>query len=192
MIMRTKNMLLTAAVIGLAVVGGLLGVGGTWALWNASVQSNPGTVQAANFDIQVNGTSIPPTGTNVSVDLEGGNSELTPTRKVYAAVTITNATNASGPLKVGAELGAPQATGGTGEEMRPYLDLSTAPLSSGACSALSPSFYAVSARSVDIPKDRSATFCVEVALKANAPSTLGGKSFTVSLPLSVSQLPAGA
>lgn len=190
--MRTKNMLLTAAVIGLAVVAGLLGVGGTWALWNATVSSDAGPIQAATFEVKVNGKSIGPPDANVSVDLEGGSPELTPTRKVYAAVTITNATNASGPFKVTADLGIPQATSGTGVDMRPYLDLSTARLSSGACSAVSPSFYAATDRSVEIPKDGSATYCVEVALKANTPSTLGSKSFTVSLPLSISQLPAGA
>jgi predicted ribosomally synthesized peptide with SipW-like signal peptide len=192
MIMRTKTMLLSAAVIGLAVVAGLLGVSGTWALWNASVQSNPGTVQAANFDIKVNGKSIPADGSNVSLAVEDQTARLSPTQKVYAAITVTNATNASGPFTVRTDLGAPLPASGTEADMKSYLRLTTAPLASGKCSAISSGYYTTAAKSAQITKDDSATYCVQVALKPDAPSSLGGKTVNVVLDLSVSQLPAGA
>jgi predicted ribosomally synthesized peptide with SipW-like signal peptide len=192
MLMRTKNMLLTAAVIGLAVVAGLLGVGGTWALWNASVQSDPGTVQAANFDIKVNGKSIPTDGSNVSLALEDQTTRLSPTQNVYAAVTVTNATNASGPFNVRADLGAPVPASGTEADMTSYLILTTAPLATGKCSAVPSVSYTTAAKSAQISKDRSASYCVQVALKPDAPSSLGGRTVTVVLDLSISQLPAGA
>jgi predicted ribosomally synthesized peptide with SipW-like signal peptide len=192
MLMRTKNMLLTAAVIGLAVVAGLLGVGGTWALWNASVQSNPGTVQAADFDITVNGKSIPADGSNVSLALEDQTARLSPTQNVYTAVTVTNATNASGPFKVRADLGAPVPASGTEADMKSYLSLTTAPLDSGKCSAVPSGSYTTAAKSAQISKDHSTTYCVQVALKPNAPSSLSGQTVNVVLDLSISQLPAGA
>lgn len=190
--MRTKNMLLTAVVIGLAVVAGLCGVGGTWALWNASVQSAAGTVQAATFDIQVNRQSIPAGAQSVSVQLEDPAARLTPSTKVYAAVTLTNATNASTPLKVRADLGVPQPASSTASEMRQSLVLGTAPLTGGTCTSLAPTAYSTTAKTVQIAKGGSATYCVEVALKSSAPSTLSGKTVDVVLPLTVSQLPAGS
>ncbi|HRO31433.1 MULTISPECIES: SipW-dependent-type signal peptide-containing protein [Micrococcaceae] len=189
--MRTKNMLLTAAVIGLAVVAGSLGVGGTWALWNASMQSNPGTVQAANFDITVNGKSIPADGSNVSLALEDQTTMLSPTQNVYAAVTVTNATNASGPFNVRAGLSAPVPASGTEADMKPYLILTTAPRTSGTCSDVPSGAYTTAAKSVQVPKDQSASYCVQVALEPNAPPSLSGRTVTAVLDLSVSQLPAG-
>lgn len=190
--MRTKNMLLTAAVIGLAVVAGLLGAGSTWAVWNASAESTPGTIQAANFDITVNRQSIPTDGASVSIDLEDPSARLSPTTKVYAAVTVTNATNASGPFTVRADLGVPRPAGNTPADIQQYLSLATAPLSSGTCSAVPAASYTATARSMQLEKSASSTYCLEVALQPNAPSTLGGTTVNVVLPLSVSQLPAGS
>ncbi|MGD6979891.1 SipW-dependent-type signal peptide-containing protein [Citricoccus sp. CH26A] len=189
--MRTKNMLLTAAVIGLAVVAGLLGVGGTWALWNASVQSNPGTVQAANFDIKLNGKSIPADGSNVALSVEDPTAKLSPSQKVFAAVTVSNTTNASGSFTVRADLGTPVPANGTDTDMTPYLSLTTAPQASGKCSDVPSGAYTTAAKSVQIPKDQAASYCVQVALAPNAPSSLGGRTLTAVLDLSVSQLPAG-
>ncbi|MDI3329715.1 MAG: SipW-dependent-type signal peptide-containing protein [Micrococcus sp.] len=193
--MRTKNMLLTAVVIGLAVVAGLLGVGGTWALWNASVQSSPGTVQSADFKITVNGSSIPEGATEVSVTPENAQARLTPSSKVYVAVTVGNAVNAGGPFAVNATLGDPTGRDtGTGTGLHHYLTLRTSPLSDSAetCAASTYTTAPPEGWSARIEKDSSATFCLEVGLTSAAPSPPSGTTVTIDLPLSVEQIQAGA
>jgi predicted ribosomally synthesized peptide with SipW-like signal peptide len=190
MLMRTKNMLLTAAVIGLAVVAGLLGVGGTWALWNASVQSKPGTVQAADFKITVNGNQIPKGAPEISVTPENPQATLTPTSKVFVAVTIGNATDAGGPFFVHAKLGNPSGrTTGTGLE--DHLTLRTFPRTAATCATSTVKTPPPEGWTSRIEKTASTTFCLEVGLTSAAQSPPNGTTLTIDIPLTVDQMKAG-
>jgi predicted ribosomally synthesized peptide with SipW-like signal peptide len=190
MLMRTKNMLLTAVVIGLAVVAGLLGVGGTWALWNASVQSNPGTVQAADFKITVNNEPIPEGATEVSVMPENPQVRLTPTSKVFVAVKIGNAANASGPFTVNAILGSPTGRA-TSTGLHNHLVLRTWPKTADTCAASPYKTPPAGGWTAPIEKKSSTTFCLEVGLTSAAQSPPPGTTLMIDLPLTVQQIKAG-
>lgn len=180
MLMRTKNMLLTSAVIGLAVVAGLLGVGGTWALWNASVESNPGAVQAANFDIKVD-QSIPANGANVSIALEESAAVLTPHSSVYAVVTVANESNASSPFAVRATFGNPSATPASLGE---HLTLQVAAQSAATCAKSA----FPGQQLAPIQNDKPATYCLKIGLSPSVPPSAMGKNTTIQIPLTVSQM----
>jgi predicted ribosomally synthesized peptide with SipW-like signal peptide len=189
MLMRTKNMLLTAAVIGLAVVAGLLGVGGTWALWNASVQSKAGTVSAANFDVTVNTKSMATNGWTVTVDPVADSKPLSPSQKVYAALTVTNTTDASAPLTMNVAPGRPTVPSADGIEWSKHVNIRSRKIESGTCPAAAYTDQLPVIPDVSrITQKNFVTYCLEVSLKPDPPAELRGKAFTVDVPLTVSQL----
>lgn len=55
--MRRKSIPLTVFFLG-AVLAGMFGVQGAWALWSAHAPANAGTVQAADFRVDLNGTPM--------------------------------------------------------------------------------------------------------------------------------------
>lgn len=185
--MRATTALKSTAVVCGAVVAGLLATGGTWALWNTSVTTAAGTVQAADFRITLTGTdSSPmtlPDGTAATVSMKGGQTELVPDTSVYAEVTIANDTNAGGPFDVQASLGTPSLKG-TPESLSPWLSTSTAPAPrSGTCSAAD---YTRDATAT-ISKGDSAKLCLQVTLDADAPETATRQTATMKIPVKAKQ-----
>jgi predicted ribosomally synthesized peptide with SipW-like signal peptide len=195
MLMRAKNMLLTAAVIGAAVVAGLLGVGGTWALWNAAVQSNPGTVTAARFDVTVNKKSMAQNGWTVTVDPVENSKPLTPAQPVYAALTIKNTTDASGPFSIAADPEVPEVSATGGLRWPEFVNVRTVPFESPECQKASYSSTAFTDPPTrTISKNGTQTYCLEVSFKPSVapPVDLVDKTFTVDVRLNISQLQGGA
>lgn len=185
MLVRAKSVFITAAVIGLAVVVGLLGVGGTWALWSAAAPANAGVVQAADFRVEINGTLMTTSNgvaATVSVPPQGG---LVPGKPMYAMVTITNATNAGAPFTVRAAFGTPAIGQASIPQLAQNLTvrLAVAP-ASGDCAAAS---YTNNRVAVDVPKATSAKVCVQTSLPAAVPLELQNQSATISIPVTATQ-----
>jgi predicted ribosomally synthesized peptide with SipW-like signal peptide len=185
--MRTKSILLTTAVIGLAVVAGLLGVGGTWALWNSSVQSTAGTVQAANFDIRLNGAPMGATATAVP---EVPGALLKPGTPVYAIVKIDNASNAGTPMSVAAVMEPPKVVNpsvpGLGTKLRVHAGVQP----SGGCADAD---YRDSGTSVSttIDQGKADRFCLRMTLPANVSPSLINETATITTTVTVIQQSKG-
>lgn len=184
--MRTRNWLLTAVVIGLAVVAGLAGVGGTWALWNAAAPSGTGAVQAADFRVTLNGSPMTVNGSSATVALQDPTTPLTPKSPVYAKVTVSNATDAGGAFTIRATMGQPVVSTATVSGLATAMVIRTAAApTSGDCAAAG---YTSAPAEATIAKEGSAAFCVQVSLPQNAPDTLVNSSATVTVPVTATQI----
>lgn len=183
--MRIKTMVQTAAVIGLAVVAGLLGVGGTWALWNASAPAQMGTVQAADFQVTVNGSPLAAQGVSANAKPETQGAALTPKTPVYSIIAITNATDASGPFSLRTVLGQPKATG-TAAALASSLSIQTA--SMPASNRCADATYTGTPAATTITKGATARLCLRMSLPHNAPDTLAQATATVTVPVTATQI----
>lgn len=187
--MSTSDALRMAAVIGTAVVAGLLAVQGTWALWDAAAASGARSVQAADFRVELNGSPMTAGGVSATVALQNPAMALTPTNPVYAAVTLTNATNAGGPFRILAAAGTPSATSST-PGLAATISVQTAPApAAGGCLAAT---YSATPASTVVAKGGSVTLCLRASLPADAPSMLGGSAVAIAVPITATQLPEGA
>ncbi|MEW1979585.1 SipW-dependent-type signal peptide-containing protein [Citricoccus sp. NPDC079358] len=183
--MRIKTMVQTAAVISLAVVAGLLGVGGTWALWNASAPAQMGTVQAADFSVTVNGSPLASQGVTATARPETSGAALTPKTPVYSIIAITNATNASGPFSLRTVLGQP-TTSNTPAALASNLTIQTASMpASNKCADAS---YTSTPTATTITKGATASLCLRMSLPQNAPGTLTQTTATVAVPVTATQI----
>ncbi|MFC0249965.1 hypothetical protein ACFFIO_15765 [Citricoccus parietis] len=178
--MRIKSMLQTTAVLGLAVVVGLLGVGGTWALWNVSAAAGAGTVQSANLVVDVNTSPMLTDGTSTTVALEGPTAQLTPDQPVYATLKLTNNSTATSGLTLRSTLRSDRATSDNVELSKALTVQSAA----GKCADAT--FQATS--SAVVAQGDSRTFCLRLSLSAKTPGSLSDKSATVTIPVHVEQV----
>lgn len=183
--MNIKGMLRMAAVVGVAVLAGLIGVQGTWALWSSTVQVEPQRIQAADFRVELNGSPMTVNGVAATVTLPNPSVPLTPTTPIHAAVSVRNATNAGGTFKVLAATGPAVISNATIPALTTSLTVQTAPApASGDCAAAT---FGATRASVSIAKGAAAVICVRVSLPANAPETLRGATATITVPVTVSQ-----
>jgi predicted ribosomally synthesized peptide with SipW-like signal peptide len=189
MIMRVTARLKTAAVIGLAVVVGMLGVGGTWALWNAAVPSGAGTVQAANFKITLNKADMAVNGMTVQATPEDPTGPLKPGTSVYAAFIVANHTNAGTPTPVTAAVAAPRITQADTPALKNTLTVQVSEPTSGDCAQAK---YAEAGTSTTIKQYGSARFCLRTSLPAGTSTAVRGQSATVAVNVTAIQQPPGA
>jgi predicted ribosomally synthesized peptide with SipW-like signal peptide len=185
--MRSRNWLLTAAVIGAAVVAGLLGVGGTWALWNAVAPSDSGTVQSADFRVDLNGSPMVTDGVSATVapQYPAGNTAITPDTPLYATVRVANATNAGGPFTITAALGTPTVANASASGLASALTVQSAPMpASGQCSGAT---YTSTPASAPVTKNASTTFCLRLSLPSTASETLTQATAAVTVPVTATQ-----
>jgi predicted ribosomally synthesized peptide with SipW-like signal peptide len=186
--MRSRNWLPTAAVICVAVVAGLLGVGGTWALWNTVAPSNSGTVQAADFRVDLNGSPMVTNGVSATVapQFPAGNTAITPEKPLYATVRVANTTNAGGPFTITAALGTPTVTSASPTGLAAALTVQSAPMpASGECSGAT---YTSAPASAAVAKNASATFCLRLSLPSTASEALMQATATVTVPVTATQV----
>ncbi|MEW1982394.1 SipW-dependent-type signal peptide-containing protein [Citricoccus sp. NPDC079358] len=189
--MRITAQLKAAALIGLAAVVGLLGVGGTWALWNAVVPSAAGTVQAADFKITLNEADMAVAGTAVQVTPAGPSGPLTPGAPVYAALTVANHTDAGTPMPVIAAVAAPRITQASVPALKNALTAQVSAPTSGDCTQARYT-EANTGTSATIPQDESRRFCLRMSLRDGASTTLRGQCATVAVDVTATQQSPGA
>jgi predicted ribosomally synthesized peptide with SipW-like signal peptide len=185
--MRIKTMLQSAAVIGLAVVAGLLGVAGTWALWSASATANPGTVKAADFTVLVNGQALKSSAaTTASLSTEGG--PLTPTTDVYAALTVQNSSNAGGPFAI--EVSVPALLTIEDARMPATVTVESVRKTTEKCAAAPfPATPTTGQTTTVINKNASASFCLRIGLPDETPSQRKPSEIALTVPVSAAQAP---
>lgn len=186
--MKSLRALKAAGLILAAVLLGLATVQGSYALWNAAVESPAEPLQAADFSIKVNGTDM--RAGRISIPLG------TPVAKgaaTYAKVEVANAVNvpASSPLnlRLDAKVYAPDDT------LNGNLKVRTAALTAGrTCENLPATAYkesvanAPAAYSLPLPVAAAQTLCVQLSVAPNTPSALMGNTFAVNADLAVAQV----
>lgn len=197
--MKSTNALKAAGLVLIAVVLGMLTVQGSYALWNKSVASNAGNVQAADFKINLTDSVSSqstdmtlPDGTAATLSLTSTPAGvLLPGQNSYAGVQVGNVTNASGDFTVRATTAVPAVYGNSGPALAPYLSIKAVPATSlSQCNetvlyaSATPSGPAMK----DIAKGSAGVFCFQVSLSANMPANLSGKTASIAIPITVNQL----
>lgn len=182
--MRIKTSLRSAAVIALALVAGLCGVGGTWALWNTTAPANPGTVQSADFRVELNGTPMTVNGMAATVTLEDPGTALTPTTPAYSVVSIKNAANASAPFSIRVAAGQPRVISANAALTASMTVRSAIKPATQRCAEAD---YASTPAATTITQGSTAQICLQMALPENAPETLARATATVTVPLTATQ-----
>ena len=185
-----KNTALKATgLVSGAVLLGLLTVQGTYALWNAAVQAAEGSIQAAAFNVEMDGgigtvMMAQPDGSQGTVALATTTlGTVDAGKSVYAGVRLTNHTDAGGEFTVRASAG--QADTGSLGGLLSVQQRAVSGSDLNACA--DPSLYAGTATGhVDIPKHGSGVLCFEVSLAATASAE--GQVSTISVPLTVEQI----
>lgn len=177
--MRIKTVLRTAAVLSLAVVAGLFGVSGAWALWSASAPAEAGTVQSASLVVTANGSPLLVNGISTTVDLAGPRTTLTPSTPVYATLTLSNHSDAPAGLDLRATVGAARVS-----SAKPGLtETMIVQVSAGSCDSAS---FAETSTAV-MAQGGSQAFCVRMSLPKDSPGSLSGGTATVTIPVHVEQ-----
>lgn len=187
--MRISSMLQSATILGLAVVAGLMGVSGTWALWNATAPADAGSVQSANFVVTVNGADMILNDTVTTVALENPSAALTPDTPVYASLKLTNSTDASSEFTIRSTVGTPQIASKNAELSSSLVVRSAVMPAAGDCSsAVYPTGASPGTTSAEVAKGESQRFCLRMSLPAKAPESLIKSAATVTVPVHVEQI----
>lgn len=180
--MKSLRALKATGLILAAVVLGLMTVQGSFALWNKVVTSNAGTVQSANFSILVDGVEMASLAQPLTLNL----AEIKPNGSSYTSVNITNNVNATSAMTVKPKVVVGAATAGFAE----YLTVQTTVLVAGqTCETAT---YAGMPDLGVIAKGQTntRTICLKATLKSSTPAAILGKTTTVPVTLTVSQMPA--
>lgn len=154
-----------------AVLVAVLAAGGTYALWDGSMQMEPGTVTSGNTGLTIN---------DVPSYAIGGldTSTLYPGRSVITAAPLTVENTGTTPLAV---------TPGTVTFANPSSPLASelvvAVRQAAVCTPTPFGSTPVSFTSFTLQPGASATICVEVQLKATAPAAVQGISLGFTAPL---------
>lgn len=182
--MKSLRALKAAGLIITAVVLGLMTVQGSYALWNAVVPSNAGTIQSADFRMLVGTPTMPvvdmttlqqqqPMILNIP-DLKPGGSS-------YTTVTVTNSTNATTDMQVKPVVSSSPALDG----FAGYATVQTTALQPGKSCETSAPITDLGA----IAKGGTKTLCVKVSLAQTIPADLYGKQLKIPVTLTVNQQP---
>ncbi|CEA07524.1 hypothetical protein BN1051_00839 [Arthrobacter saudimassiliensis] len=189
--MRIIRTLKAAALVAAAVVLGLLTASGSYALWNVFEPAGYGTVQAADFNVTVNGQPANSTAVPLALDL----GQLAPGTASYLEVPLGNYNNAGSPMAVTAALssGAGPRLAAATPGYQQWVEVRAASvLRPGACAAQA--YGAVGAVPPPIRIEQGATgrVCVQVLLKKDAPASLLASAPRLSIPVIVTfdQVPA--
>ncbi len=172
-----------AAALVLGVRGGFLGVLGPGALRSAQVATDAGTVHAADFRVDLNGTPMVTDGVSATVALENPTGAITPDAPVYAEVSIKNATNASAPFTILATMGEADVSN-TSDALVDGLIVQSAVARGAGCADED---YAATS-SAEIGKGDTTTFCVRISLPAEAGTELQASTASITIPVNAAQI----
>jgi predicted ribosomally synthesized peptide with SipW-like signal peptide len=190
-------MLRAGALIAAAVILGLLAVQGSYALWNASITTTPGSISAASFDVALTAS---PSGQATNMSLPGGTSatinlgqptSLAPGTPVYASLVVGNNSNAGGTFSTSITAGQPTVTNVGLGSLAQYVTVS-AKFASAVAECYSATGYtaltAAGLTSGAVAKAASSVLCFQVSLSSSTSMLLKGQAVNISLTLTARQL----
>ena len=194
--MKSARTLKAAGLVLIAVVLGMLTVQGSYALWNKSVSSNAGTVQAADFRISLTDTDANkvidmtlPSGAAAALSLTTtAAGAVMPGQSIYAGVSVGNVTDAGGDFTVRASTAAPIVSNSAFEGHLTISSAAATSLSQCSDASLYADAKSYETAIVDIAKDATGVFCFQLTLSASMPASLSGQTTTVAIPITVNQL----
>ena len=181
--MKSLRALKAAGLILAAVVLGLMTVQGTYALWNAAVPANAGTIQSSNFSILVNNAEMSPTPVLLNIG------ELTRGTAAYAPLAVKNNVNASSALRIQPSLSGLVPVDNFGGNLTVKTVLAAAGVQ---CSAISAATYDAAPRIPVMPPlaiGATQNVCFKVELKSGTPAGYLGQSIDIPITLNVAQIP---
>ncbi|MCC3266556.1 hypothetical protein [Arthrobacter gengyunqii] len=167
-----------------AVVLGLMTVQGSYALWNAAVPSNAGTIQSADFKILVTQNGSTAEMKTLSQPLNLNLAQIKPSESSYTSISVTNSVNASRAMAVKPTIAVGLATEGFAE----YLSVQAAVKPAGLTCEMAP--YTGLQNLGEIAQNGTKEICLKATLKANTPISILGKTTSLPVTLTVSQIPA--
>ena len=195
--MRIPRTLRAGALIAAAVVLGLLAVQGTYALWNASTASSPGSVSSASFDVSLTAS---PSGNTTNMTLPGGTSatinlgsatSLAPGTPVYASLVVGNNSNAGGTFSTSITAGQATVTNVGIGVLAQYVTVNAKFAAAVAECTITTGYAQLTASgltSAAVPKAASTVLCFQVSLSSSTSILLKGQAVNISLPLTARQL----
>ncbi|MGN7252756.1 SipW-dependent-type signal peptide-containing protein [Arthrobacter sp. SAFR-014] len=195
--MRIRRSLQAAALIAAAVVLGLLTVQGTYALWNATTSTTPGTVSSASFDVKMTATPNSQTTTNMTLaNGTSANLAITPTGtflpgdSAYGGVVVTNNTNAGGSFNtvITATRETVTSTGDGSLALNVTVNAKRGTSAADCSTTTGYTVLGVSGLvSPTVPKGGSTVLCFQVTLNSNPPASVKGQAVNISLTLTARQ-----
>ncbi len=173
--MKSLRALKAAGLVLAAVVLGLMTVQGSYALWNAVVTSNAGTIQSANFSIRVNDVEMASLAQPVPLKLP----ELKVGTSTFIPVTVKNNVNATSAMLVQPSI----VLGEVPDELKGYLTLEAVKLIAGKdCLTSTENNLGM------IAKSETITICLRATLAPGTPGKLLGGELQIPVTLTVSQV----
>jgi hypothetical protein len=168
---RARQLVAAAAATGGAVLLAVVAAGGTYALWNGGATLSPGSISTGNTGLTVNNlTNYPIAGLDTTA--------LFPGQTTITATALTVKNTGTTPLNV---------TPGTVTFTNPASPLASqlvvAVRKTAVCTPTPSGSTPVSFTSFALQPGATATVCVEVQLKAAAPTTVQGLSLGFTVPL---------
>ena len=184
--MKSLRALKAAGLILAAVVLGLMTVQGSYALWNAAVPSNAGTIQAADFSIKVNGQDMAGALPGLEIgELKRGNT-------AYTAIDVMNNVNvtATSPLVVKLNLTglAPSDNFGGHLVVKTFV-----PDAGVKCASVAAASYSAAPASISrtVALKTTQSICVAVELKSTVSVTRLGNPINIPINLTAAQVAPG-
>lgn len=191
--MRTATAIRTGLVLAVAVALGLMVAPASHALWSVFTPSNAGTIQAANFSVQLTGSPsnitqemVLPDGSPATLSLTGTQvPQLSPGGTATAGVRVTNTTNAGSDFTIRVSVPGQATISGS---LAGYLSIRYG--SAATLADCTTATYGSPGQPVayNIPKGGSAVMCFRVDLASTVPSSALGQSATISVPLQAAQM----
>lgn len=169
---RLRGLLLAVLAIVVAVVVGSAAAGGTYAAWSKTVSAPGGSISTGSIDLTVNDVADlrMPGMTDIP---------LLPGRSIVSSSALTARNGGTVPLRV--SVGS--LTVPAGDVLGQNLLVGVRTVAAGQTCSITASGIPASSPPFTLAPGATASLCVEVALKADAPATVQGRSvdFTVAL-----------
>jgi predicted ribosomally synthesized peptide with SipW-like signal peptide len=162
-----------------AVILGVAGAGGTYAMWNNSTSLNLGTISSGKTGLTVN------TQTDFTIQPSAMSGMLLPGRSLITSAPL--AVKNTGTVALSVTAGSPVITG----QLTNYLSVAVRQVASSA-SACTPTAIGGTMTTMTAPVTVAAGstiyICVEAQLATTAPSSVQGQSATFTVPLGGTQV----
>ncbi|MFT4285885.1 MAG: SipW-dependent-type signal peptide-containing protein [Protaetiibacter sp.] len=169
----------TSAILAGAVVLGLAGAGGTYALWNRTATVNAGTVTSGSVGLTVNAQ------TSYDIGASSMTGVLLPGRSRITTAPLAVSNTGTTPLSVTA--GTPVVTGALASELNVAIRQVAGSGSSCTPTATGATPVTLTAPVV-VAAGATIYVCVEAQLKTTAPASAQGASAQFTIPLAGTQV----